>query len=714
MVIDSIEGIPAGNKEVIEAIMKHWKESKKEEITIQCVYFPKTQDNEYEPGARVEVVKLVNKPEYNHRNGTVLYYDREQGAYSVSLDGDTDSKFIGPQNLRAIMSSEERTFRLLIPQGATLGFQYRVGDDGILYVSEIEPGGPAVAAGLPLRSYILGVQGLAVSTAEECARAIHMWRQTQSTELQLKVCPPLFGAGAPPRTPRRHPIGSKVVFTDFTPRVFAEIRSTMGLTEEDYLFSVGITQMRTGMCCGTFRPFLEMLPGTMWFATHDKRFVIRRLSEGEGKVLVTILPDYQKYLEDENTLLVKYVGLHSIRWQGSEIYFCVLANAFPMPHKELFSVYELRVDKEAADPDEPKWGGRRIKLAPFARECLLEQLEKDTEFLATRGMASYALLVGVHSVAGEIEAGDLDGCGEILGKCLTSFMGSPCPSMEAVYRANGVPTRFMKPSYPKRYKEPEVPEPSNDHEMKRKLRESVEASPFRTGRAPETPAHPYEPPPPDPSNPEVGWVCNLCGTTNAWSRTIGHGLKSAATSPQSLPACSGCYASYDDAVKGRPHTPPLDDFLADMTKEKHPTTTPSDTDSVEEEVEREFKEVMDELDEAIKAVDKHVDPFAVVGWRPPLSPKLAKPRPGIDIDPSGEHGMKRSVFQKFYGGVPGLLVQEGDVPLDTLETAFTEIFYCTLVNILHKPADDLSAEDAYYDAIDYQERFLEYIGTCFL
>lgn len=74
-------------------------------------------------------------------------------------------------------------------------------------------------------------------------------------------------------------------FKDYAPEVFRHIRERFGINPADYLLTV----------CGSFR-YLEFISnsksGQFFFYTHDRKFMIKTISQGEARFLRQILPAY--------------------------------------------------------------------------------------------------------------------------------------------------------------------------------------------------------------------------------------------------------------------------------------------------------------------------------------------------------------------------------------------------------------------------------------
>ncbi|XP_021910888.1 phosphatidylinositol 4-phosphate 5-kinase 7-like isoform X2 [Carica papaya] len=57
--------------------------------------------------------------------------------------------------------------------------------------------------------------------------------------------------------------------------------------------------------------------GSIFYLSHDDRFVIKTLKRSELKALLKMLPSYYRHVgKHENTLITKFFGLHRITLKG--------------------------------------------------------------------------------------------------------------------------------------------------------------------------------------------------------------------------------------------------------------------------------------------------------------------------------------------------------------------------------------------------------------
>ncbi|OQR93400.1 phosphatidylinositol-4-phosphate-5-kinase (Pi-PIPKD10) [Achlya hypogyna] len=214
-------------------------------------------------------------------------------------------------------------------------------------------------------------------------------------------------------------------FYDFQPRLFATVRSLVGLNEDDYVRSFRRTANER---------LSEGRSGAFVFNTINRKYLVKSMTEGERDFLISILPAYLQYLKwNPATLLPRFFGLHAMKMYGRTFYFVVMANIFPT-REVIHRRYDVKgswVDRNApvcvlgdkyrcancnrhfvfGDLEEcPSVVGehypditlrdndlkKRIKLPRETSHALLKQIARDSDFLCGMGIMDYSLLIGMH------------------------------------------------------------------------------------------------------------------------------------------------------------------------------------------------------------------------------------------------------------------------------------------------------------------------------
>lgn len=162
--------------------------------------------------------------------------------------------------------------------------------------------------------------------------------------------------------------------------------------------------------------------GSFFYYSADGKYMVKTISHTEHRFFRKILAKYYSHIvTNPDTLLVRFLGAHQIRFGrhskfGSKrIYFVVMGNLFDTPFK-----IERRYDLKGSwsgryTPDEKRSDiTRALKdldiidldqhIRLDAQNTLLfnTQLEKDSKFLADCGIIDYSLLLGVHTITGDL------------------------------------------------------------------------------------------------------------------------------------------------------------------------------------------------------------------------------------------------------------------------------------------------------------------------
>uniref|UniRef100_A0A251THU5 Phosphatidylinositol 4-phosphate 5-kinase n=2 Tax=Helianthus annuus TaxID=4232 RepID=A0A251THU5_HELAN len=192
---------------------------------------------------------------------------------------------------------------------------------------------------------------------------------------------------------------------DYCPMVFRNLRELFKLDAAEYMMSIcGDDGLRELSSPGK--------SGSIFYLSHDDRFVIKTLRRSELEVLLKMLPSYYDHVKMyDNTLITKFFGLHEIALRGGKkVRFIVMGNMFKTElriHRryDLKGSYHGRVTNKD-DIDE----GTTLKDLDLAyefhmdkslREALFKQIRLDCKFLESQQIIDYSLLLGLHFRAPE-------------------------------------------------------------------------------------------------------------------------------------------------------------------------------------------------------------------------------------------------------------------------------------------------------------------------
>jgi 1-phosphatidylinositol-4-phosphate 5-kinase len=155
--------------------------------------------------------------------------------------------------------------------------------------------------------------------------------------------------------------------------------------------------------------------GSVFYLSHDDRFIIKTMKKAEVKVLLGMLSAYHIHVKTyENTLITKFFGLHRIKpYGGQKVRFVVMGNMF-CTELRIHRRFDLKGSSQGRSADKVEIDETttlkdldleyEFRLDPSWRDSLLRQLEYDCKFLETRGIMDYSMLLGLHFRAPQYRA----------------------------------------------------------------------------------------------------------------------------------------------------------------------------------------------------------------------------------------------------------------------------------------------------------------------
>ncbi|XP_046695545.1 phosphatidylinositol 4-phosphate 5-kinase-like protein 1 isoform X4 [Silurus meridionalis] len=198
----------------------------------------------------------------------------------------------------------------------------------------------------------------------------------------------------------------------FAGPVFASLRRSLGMTEKEYQHSLSSE--------GCYLQFISNSKSKAdFFLTNDKRFFLKTQSRREIRFLLSHLKHYMDHLEMyPHSLLVKFLGVHSIKICNRRKYFIVMQSVF-YPDERICARYDIKGCEVSRWTDPAPEGsqvivvlkdlnfeGRFITLGDALcavvycknkldqqRPWLLRQVQIDTSFLQTLNVLDYSLLL---------------------------------------------------------------------------------------------------------------------------------------------------------------------------------------------------------------------------------------------------------------------------------------------------------------------------------
>eukprot|EP00282_Hemiselmis_andersenii_P039197 CAMPEP_0169445084 /NCGR_PEP_ID=MMETSP1042-20121227/10255_1 /TAXON_ID=464988 /ORGANISM="Hemiselmis andersenii, Strain CCMP1180" /LENGTH=722 /DNA_ID=CAMNT_0009556465 /DNA_START=151 /DNA_END=2316 /DNA_ORIENTATION=- len=218
-----------------------------------------------------------------------------------------------------------------------------------------------------------------------------------------------FPAGGGPTTPPHD--GPSFKFKDYAPIIFSNLREMFSIDTADYL--VALCNTRDD---GTNALRIMGTPGksgSLFFFSHDMRFIVKTLPKREAILLREILPAYYQHVrQNPGTYLPRFYGLY--RWKHEytrkNVRFVVMNNVFATSlaiHKR-FDLKGSTLGRTASTSERKKGPrtifkdldmketGFKMKLGAARKKSLLDQIRSDCHLLMSLKIMDYSLLLGVH------------------------------------------------------------------------------------------------------------------------------------------------------------------------------------------------------------------------------------------------------------------------------------------------------------------------------
>lgn len=212
----------------------------------------------------------------------------------------------------------------------------------------------------------------------------------------------------------------KVIFKNYAPVIFRNIRSYYGIKPNEYMTSIGPEQVISNMVLGNLSTLSELLSegksGSLFYFTSNGKYIIKTICKSTYNLSKAMLPKYYTYIKSNpDTLLTRLYGIHSIQYDNKlknhkkKIYFIVMNNFFSSA-VEIHRRYDIkgslvgrtvphekREDHTIAlkdmDIDEM---GDYMDVGTENKEKLQKVLLADTNFLKENYILDYSLLFGIH------------------------------------------------------------------------------------------------------------------------------------------------------------------------------------------------------------------------------------------------------------------------------------------------------------------------------
>ena len=107
-------------------------------------------------------------------------------------------------------------------------------------------------------------------------------------------------------------------FKDYAPLVFRRVRQLFGISDSEYMLSLGPEQILGELLLGTMGSLSELFSegksGSFFYFSNDGRYLIKTIPHRELLSLIKILPQYVEHVEGHPfTLLPRFMGAHRLK-----------------------------------------------------------------------------------------------------------------------------------------------------------------------------------------------------------------------------------------------------------------------------------------------------------------------------------------------------------------------------------------------------------------
>ncbi|KNA02105.1 phosphatidylinositol-4-phosphate 5-kinase [Plasmodium vivax North Korean] len=212
----------------------------------------------------------------------------------------------------------------------------------------------------------------------------------------------------------------RVVFKNYAPVIFKQIRSLYGIRSKEYISSVGPEQVISNMVLGNLSTLSELLSegksGSLFYFTSNGKYIIKTVCKNIHNLSKALLPKYYNHIRSNpDSLLTRLYGIHCIKYKSGsarsskKIYFIVMNNFFSSA-VEIHRRYDIKgslvgrtvppakredhtIALKDVDIDEL---GDRINVGEKNKQKLLQVIKADADFLKENYLLDYSLLFGIH------------------------------------------------------------------------------------------------------------------------------------------------------------------------------------------------------------------------------------------------------------------------------------------------------------------------------
>ena len=211
----------------------------------------------------------------------------------------------------------------------------------------------------------------------------------------------------------------KCKFYDYAPKIFYNLRTLYGITNADYLKSLGPENFLCNLIITKNKSLKEICSsgksGSFFYFSYDGKYLMKTIPESEFLKFKEMLQDYYVYMSSNpKTLLQRFFGLYMCLFDDVKMHFVVMNNVFNTPLKVHYK-YDLkgstykRISRKCKEINYTNYDfdiamkdndftdrNEKVYLSSYIKRMLFEEIQRDSKFLSDHNINDYSFLIGVN------------------------------------------------------------------------------------------------------------------------------------------------------------------------------------------------------------------------------------------------------------------------------------------------------------------------------
>ena len=211
----------------------------------------------------------------------------------------------------------------------------------------------------------------------------------------------------------------KCKFYDYAPKIFYNLRNLYGISNDDYLKSLGPENFLCNLIITKNKSLKEICSsgksGSFFYYSYDSKYLMKTIPECEFEKFREMLQDYYLYMyEHPQTLLQRFFGLYMCIFNDTKMHFVVMNNVFDTP-LQIHYKYDLkgstykRISRKCKEINYDDYDfdiamkdidfidrKENIDISSYYKKILNTEAHNDSKFLSNHNINDYSFLIGVN------------------------------------------------------------------------------------------------------------------------------------------------------------------------------------------------------------------------------------------------------------------------------------------------------------------------------